>query len=169
MSTATLQDAALQAILRGLGDAPAILADFVAGIPEDALRVQRAPGFWTIADHVAHLADVQPMLRERVRRILTEDAPEFVPFMPPEDAPAPTAPPRMDEALARFAAEREGMLELLRGARPLDWTRAATHPEYERYDLRILARHILMHDHWHMYRVEELWLTREAYLNPPAG
>jgi len=27
-----------------------------------------------------------------------------------------------------------------------------------------LERHILMHDHWHMYRMEELWLTRDAYL-----
>jgi len=37
-------------------------------------------------------------------------------------------------------------------------------PEYENYSLFILVRHILMHNHWHMYRMEELWLTRDAYL-----
>jgi hypothetical protein len=27
-----------------------------------------------------------------------------------------------------------------------------------------LVRHILMHDYWHIYRIEELRLTKERYL-----
>jgi hypothetical protein len=26
-----------------------------------------------------------------------------------------------------------------------------------------------MHDHWHMFRMEELWLTRDAYLTRLEG
>jgi hypothetical protein len=44
------------------------------------------------------------------------------------------------------------------------WQKTGIHPEYELYSLSILGRHILMHDFWHMYRIEELWLTRDAYL-----
>ena len=36
------------------------------------------------------------------------------------------------------------------------WEKMATHPEYESYSLYILTRHLLMHDHWHMYRMAEL-------------
>ena len=54
-------------------------------------------------------------------------------------------------------------------ATPADWEKTATHPEYEQYSLIILARHILMHDHWHMYRMEELWLTRDEYLTILTG
>ena len=49
------------------------------------------------------------------------------------------------------------------------WQKTATHPEYAQYSFYILVRHILMHDHWHMYRMEELWLTRDEYLTQLEG
>jgi uncharacterized damage-inducible protein DinB len=160
----------IAAVLRGLEDSPAILAAMVRAIPADRLHAQRRPGFWSLAGHVAHLAQVQPMLAERVRRILSEDNPEFVPFFPAKDGKEEEAPlPSVEQSLAAFAAGRRVILDLLQGAAPGDWRRTAVHPEYEAYGLAILARHILMHDHWHMYRMEEVWLTREAYLQPAEG
>ena len=165
MSAPALLTRDIAAILRGLEDSPAILAAMVCEIPADRLHVQRREGFWSLAEHVAHLAQVQPMLGERVRRILSEDNPEFVPFfpIPDENAKRPAVPPVAD-SLERFRTGREAMLTLLKQAGPEDWLRPARHPEYERYGLAILARHILMHDFWHMYRMEEIWLTTEAYL-----
>jgi hypothetical protein len=165
MSAPALLTQDIAAILRGLEDSPAILAAMVREIPGDRLHVQRREGFWSLAEHVAHLAQVQPMLGERVRRILSEDNPEFVPFfpIPDENAKRPAVPPVAD-SLERFRTGREAMLTLLKQAGPEDWLRPARHPEYERYGLAILARHILMHDFWHMYRMEEIWLTTEAYL-----
>ncbi|MCM0756203.1 DinB family protein [Desulfovibrio aminophilus] len=160
----------IQAIMRGLRDSPAILAGFVREIPEDVLHRKRGEGFWSIAEHVVHLAAVQPMLAERLRRILTEDMPEFVPFIPSEeDARSKPPMPGMEEALSDFAAGRERIVEILNAAMPEDWDRLAAHPEYDCYGLRILARHILMHDHWHMFRMEELWLTRDAFLTRLEG
>ena len=69
--------------------------------------------------------------------------------------------------IERFRSGRAAMLTLLKQARPEDWQRPARHPEYERYGLAVLARHVLLHDHWHMYRMEEVWLTTEAYLQGP--
>lgn len=158
----------IAAILRGLEDSPVILAALVREIPGDRLHVQRRHGFWSLAEHVAHLAQVQPMLLERVRRILGEDNPEFVPFfpIPDENTKKPPVPPVAD-SLERFRSGRAAMLTLLKQARPEDWQRPARHPEYERYGLAVLARHVLLHDHWHMYRMEEVWLTTEAYLQGP--
>ena len=152
-------------LLDGLGRSGRILAELVNTIPPDRLNLRRGQGFWTIAEHVCHLAQVQPMLLERLQRFMNEDRPEFVPYIP-GDGEVEDRPPQMeiDVALEAFNRQRSKQITLLQQAEQDDWRKTGTHPEYELYSLYILVRHILMHDHWHMYRMEELWLTRDAYL-----
>jgi len=153
-------------LLETLKRSPKILTQFVRTIPENRLDIRRGEGFWTVAEHVSHLAQVQPMLVKRIERFLNEDAPEFVPYIPGAGKAEPDTPPRMDIQLAldQFTRCRADQLRLLESADGKAWKKKGIHPEYEEYSLYILARHILMHDHWHMYRMEELWLTRDAYL-----
>ena len=152
-------------LLDGLGRSSHILSEFVKTIPADKMNLRRGEGFWTIAEHVSHLAQVQPMLLERLQRFMDENRPEFIPYIP-ADEEAEALPPQMeiDVALESFARQRQKQVKLLEKVEDADWQKTATHPEYERYSLYILMRHILMHDHWHMYRMEELWLTRDEYL-----
>lgn len=158
------------AILQGLADSYAILSTFVESIPEDALHVKRGDGFWSIAEHVAHLSEVQPMGLGRINRMLDEDTPEFEPYFPTEDEAAETPPlPPMGKIMADFKAGREAIIERLSACSDADWQRTAIHPEYKRYGIHIFARHILMHDHWHMYRMEELFLTRDQYISRTDG
>ena len=153
-------------LLSGLRGTPRILSKFVATIPANKLDLRRGEGFWTIAEHVSHLAQVQPMLLKRFERFMDEERPEFVPFLPSGNQEEPDTPTRMDmaSALEQFARYRTRQLHLLHLADSLTWKKTATHPEYDSYSLYILTRHLLMHDHWHMYRMEELWLTKDAYL-----
>ncbi|WP_224982108.1 DinB family protein [Geomonas agri] len=153
-------------LLDGLKRTPSILSQFVATIPEQKLDLRRGDGFWTIAEHVNHLAEVQPMLLQRIDRFLKEEHPQFIPYLPGQGEEEPDTPSRLEitTALDQFTTCRVKQLELLKGLDETTWCRTGTHPEYEAYSLYILTRHILMHDHWHMYRMEELWLTRDAYL-----
>ncbi|SPF39253.1 DinB family protein [Syntrophobacter sp. SbD1] len=153
-------------LLEGLKRAPGILSEFVKSIPEERIFSRRGEGFWTIAEHVSHLAEVQPMLLDRFQRFMDEDRPEFVPCIPEDggDEPVRTVYSSVSDALDNFALCRNKEIDLLESARDIMWHKRATHPEYESYSLYILARHTLMHDFWHMYRIEELWLTRDAYL-----
>ncbi len=153
-------------LLQGLKGNVAILTALVASIPEEKLDLRRGEGFWTLAEHASHLAQVQPMLLERLQRFRTEACPRFVPYIPGADEETSDTPERMemDIALKQFGEVRTRQIELLEGADPATWQKSAEHPEYDRYGFYILTRHILMHDYWHMYRMEELWLTREAYL-----
>lgn len=153
-------------ILAGLKQTPDILSAFIASIPAAKLDLRRGEGFWTIAEHVSHLAQVQAMMLGRLQRFMTEDHPEFIPYIPGREQEEPALPPRMEmtEALAQFTASRKKQLTLLESADASTWQKTATHPEYELYSLYIVAQHILLHDYWHMYRMEELWLTRDAYL-----
>jgi uncharacterized damage-inducible protein DinB len=152
-------------LLEGLRLTPGILTNFVQSIPESKLDLRRGTGFWTIAEHVSHLAQVQPMMLQRFERFRDEEHPAFVPYTPGAGEEAAT-PARlsMESALEQFARYRNSQLLLLEAADPISWEKTATHPEYEAYSLHILTRHLLMHDHWHMYRMEELWLTRDAFL-----
>ena len=156
----------IRELLEGLRRTPKILSEFVQTIPEDKLDLRRGGGFWTVAEHVSHLAQVQPMLLDRFERFMNEDHPEFVPYIPGKAEEEPDTPARMSmaSALDQFSEYRDKQLLLLEGANDITWKKTATHPEYEAYSLYILTRHVLMHDYWHMYRMEELWLTRDAYL-----
>ena len=156
----------IPALIKGLEITGPILADFVGSIPADKMNLRRGEGFWTIAEHISHLAQVQAMLLERLQRFMTEERPEFVPYIPDDDTPAATQPLQLtaDEALEVFARDRGRQLALLAKADEAVWRKTAGHPEYELYSMHILVRHILMHDHWHMYRMEELWLTKDPYL-----
>ena len=152
-------------LLEGLRRAANILSAFVHTIPADKMNLRRGDGFWTIAEHVSHLATVQPMLLERIQRFMNEEQPRFVPYIPDEDEPE-SMPPQLEPgaALEKFAHSRNQQLALLETSDAAVWQKTGVHPEYEHYSLYILVRHILMHDHWHMYRMEELWLTRDAFL-----
>jgi uncharacterized damage-inducible protein DinB len=156
----------IEDILDGLKRSPRVLAGLVKAIPEGRSEIRRGEGFWTIAEQVSHLAEVQPMMLGRFQRFLEENHPEFVPFIPSggDDGPKTQSRLEMAVALAQFEDYREKQLELLEGLDADAWQKTGTHPEYELYSLSILARHVLMHDYWHMYRIEELWLTRDAYL-----
>lgn len=152
-------------LLAGLKGSIAILAEFLKNIHAEKLNFRRGDDFWTIAEHASHLAQVQPMLLVRLQRFMDEDCPEFVPYIP-GNGDADEKPPQMEmrAALAAFTDQRSKQLDLLRKADEAAWRKTAVHPEYEQYSLHILARHILMHDYWHMYRMEEICLTREEYL-----
>ncbi len=153
-------------LLAGLGKTPGILSEFVKSIPEDKLNLRRGEGFWTIAEHVSHLAEVQPMLFDRFRRFMAEEQPQFVPFIPGKAGDEPVTPVCMSTPAALLQVEeyRKKQLQLLENDDAKVCQRLDTHPEYDLYSLYIFTRHVLMHDYWHMYRIEELWLTKDAYL-----
>lgn len=156
----------LSAILQTLKLAPGILNELARSIPVRETTAVRRPGFWSIRDHVLHLADAQPRMHDRFVRFRDEAHPEFIPFLPDSNsAPKPALKlDTIDEALAAFAQWRERTVVLLESMPDGYWGKVGAHPEYAAYTPFILVRHLMMHDHWHMYRIEELWLTKDEYL-----
>jgi uncharacterized damage-inducible protein DinB len=153
-------------LLKGLRQTPKILSEFLKTIPKDKIYLRRGEDFWTIAEHIRHLAEVQPMLLERFQRFINEDHPEFIPYIPSDAKPESLSHPHIDvtSAIEQFANYRDKEIVLLEDTDDIIWQKTGTHPEYEYYSFRILVRHVLLHDYWHMYRMEQLWLTRDEYL-----
>lgn len=150
-------------ILESLSRVPGMLAALVKDIPPERMAERRGEGCWTILEHLAHLAEVQPMLSQRFKRLIVEDVPEFVPFDPGKAGHEPDPAGRPASQLVQaMAGERCRQLEILRSLAPEAWERKGSHPEYTDYGLRIAVRHMLLHDLWHMYRIEELWLLNDV-------
>lgn len=152
-------------MIRNLADGPLLLKDLLKEIPEDQYKVQRIPNKWTIHEHVCHLADIEMMMYDRLLTFKNVDYPVFQPFLPGTNVgDEHLIKENMNKALERYSEHREKMVQLARSFGPQDWIKEASHPEYEVYTPKILIRHMLMHDHLHFYRIEQLWLTREAFL-----
>ena len=155
----------IQTMLRNLNDGPALLRDLLSKIPDDLHKQRRIPGKWCIHEHACHLGDVQVMLYDRFLTFKKEAAPVFKPYLPGTNiSDDHLMEMDLEVALDLFETERKRLLSLLNTYREEDWQKLATHPEYHTYSAEILLRHVMMHDHFHMYRIEELWLTSDAYL-----
>jgi DinB superfamily len=157
---------AVDALVTTLGAAPIILRELVGRIPLGELDARRKPHFWSIHDHIAHLAETQHIMNKRMERFRDEEAPDFTPYNPPAEGAsgADATLPTVAECLDDFAASRTALCALARSLPPAVWDRRGSHPEYKIYVAGNVLRHIAMHDHWHMYRIEELWLTRDQFL-----
>ena len=145
---------------------PDIIGEYVLQIPEERRILRRGEdgGTWTIEEHLFHLADVQPMLLGRMRKILSEENPVIEPYFP-ENGNGDSRWKSIDEALESFRSLRREQCLLIGSASEEDLLREAVHGEYERYTIPLILSHMIFHEYWHMYRIEEIWLTRDGYFS----
>ena len=152
-----------EVLVRSLGDVPTVLTGLVASMDHIDLDAVRRPGAWSIMEHLRHLAVAQPMLLGRLRLFVDEEHPVTTPYFPAEDENRSVLR-SADEAVRSYREVREEQVQVIQAVEPDVWLRSATHPEYTPYTFAILVRHILMHDYWHMYRMEELAFASDRVL-----
>ena len=105
------------------------------------------------------------MLFKRLELFVKEEKPEIKPYIPDQKSESSRSGNKpIRDLVAAFAKWRKRQLELIESCEPKMWSKTARHPEYTLYTFEILVRHILLHDGFHMYRIEELWLAKDAYL-----
>jgi hypothetical protein len=149
----------VKALLELLGDRPALdvlaetpvwLESTVAGVPAAELTRREAPGKWSVAMVVAHLADTELVIGVRSRFIVGDPGSQLAGF----DQDAWAAEFRYDAAnladsLALFRAVRNANLRLWRSHTPEQWQRIGNHlergPTSADLNLRIAAGHDLVH------------------------
>ena len=143
-----------------------VLERFVHQIPEFKLHRKRGEGMWTVHHHLHHLVLVQPVMFKRLRMFKNEEKPVIVPYQPgtKEEEKERSAERPVEELIGTFKEWRAKQVELIRSCGPEVWAKSGVHPEYNLYTFEILIRHVLAHDGWHMYRMEELWLAKDEVL-----
>ena len=148
-------------LVGAIASAPDVLEGFMAGLSNQQVDRVRAPGLWSVREHLVHLADLQKLYVERIAAFRDNERPVMIPWDPTkEDAARRLGTPPHD-ALDRFRSFREQQMELLCSLDDVVWEREAVHPEYERYNLELLVvHHIVAHDGFHLYRMAELAFVR---------
>ncbi len=62
----------------------------------------------------------------------------------------------LDDALDRYVQERARVVKRLKKLSDDDWQRTAEHEAFRHYSVYIMFRHLLIHEMFHAYRIDEL-------------
>ena len=129
----------------------------LSGVSEAALRRAEAPGKWSAADVVQHLADSELVLGFRLRMILTEDRPAIQGYDQDKWAGTlryPDVP--LAEARAQLSALRAANLRVLRRLGPADWERVGLHSERGPESVGHLTKLMGAHDMVHRRQIDRI-------------
>lgn len=152
----------VEEVVAVLASAPRILIPLVHEIPEEFRKRRPSPQRWSAHEHFVHLAKVHPLFFRRLELMLREKRPRVVPYNPgKDDSDGALLAIDLEAAARDFETDRARLVALLRELTPAQWQLEAEHPEYSRYSIFVMFRHLAMHDLLHGYRIEELLLTRD--------
>ena len=131
------------------------LASTLAAISNDRLAVPIAPGKWSPAQIVSHLADCELAFGFRLRQVLAEDSPVLQPFNQNKWA-ATYGGITAASALDAFTALRAWNLRLITTALPVAANRTGTHPERGRITFQTIVETMAGHDLNHLGQLSGL-------------
>ncbi len=133
------------------------LAKLIHGLTPRDLKWQPAPGKWSIAEIVAHLADVEIVASWRMRSVLGSNGTAIQPF--DQDAWASVFEYRNRKAkqsLEVFRALRDNNLAMLKALPRESWDNFGMHAERGKETIAHLARMFAGHDANHILQVEAI-------------
>jgi hypothetical protein len=131
------------------------LAECLHAIGGDRVMVQPAPGKWSPAAIVSHLADCEIVFAFRLRQTLAEDGPTIQPFDQDKWAARYRDLPAL-AALEAFRGLRNWNLKLIQGALPHDGERTMTHPERGTMTFKTVVETMAGHDLNHLGQLKRI-------------
>jgi hypothetical protein len=138
-----------------LGATPAEIERLLKAIGPDKTMTPPAPGKWSAAEIICHLADCELVFGFRLRQTLAEDGPTIQPF--DQDKWAATySGVGAEQALAVFLVLRGWNLRLIGGALPAAADRPVTHPERGTMTFLNIVETMAGHDLNHLGQLERL-------------
>lgn len=143
--------------LRVQQSTPQKLARLVKGLDKKRLRQPPAPGKWSIAEILAHLADVELVAGWRMRLILGQNAAPIQAF--DQDVWATTFNYRRRDpkaSLQTFTVLRESNLALLKSVSRNLWENYGMHQERGKETIAHILRMFAGHDLNHIRQVEQI-------------
>jgi hypothetical protein len=138
-----------------LGETPAEISTLLRAMGKEKTTTPVAPGKWSPAQILCHLADCELVFSFRLRQTLAEDGPVIQPFDQDKWA-AVYGGISADQALRAFTALRDWNLLLLAGALPQAANRAMTHPERGTMTFQAVVETMAGHDLNHLAQLRKL-------------
>lgn len=151
----------IEAAVSLLGKTPQLLETLLGDLPADVLDWKPKPERWSVSEILAHLAALEQVYAERVRRIMAEDSPRLAKYdLDGAKARQEYSRGSADENLEHFTRLRRASLALLAGLPPSACARTAIHSELGVITLAHLLNEWANHDLGHLRQIEELYRAR---------
>ncbi len=147
--------------LRLQADAPKKFAALIRGKNKKQLTQRPAPGKWSVAEILAHLADAEIVLSWRLRQTLSNNGVAIQPF--DQDVWATTfdyAHQDPKRSLAKYRVLRESNLALLKSVPKQLWDNYGIHQERGNESVAHIVRMVAGHDLNHLGQVERILRTK---------
>ena len=138
-----------------LAATPATLAGLIESIGPAKVSAPPAPGKWSAAEIVCHLADCELVFAFRLRQTLAEDRPTIQPFDQEKWAAHYTGIPA-NQALDVFSAMRGWNLQLFTAALPGAAGRTVIHPERGTMTFETIVETMAGHDLNHIAQLQRI-------------
>ena len=150
------------ALIAALENAPGIIIPLIREVPPRYLKRRPGPTKWSAHEHACHLSTSDGPFLARLDAMLSAPAPYIKSMLPsPEEEAGALLSVDLDEALDRYVRERAGLVKRLKALSMEDWQRTAVHEAFSHYSVWIMFRHLLNHEMFHAYRIEELLLKKD--------
>ncbi|HEV3146511.1 MAG TPA: DinB family protein [Gemmataceae bacterium] len=109
---------------------PALLRQAVAGMNSEQLKARPVAGKWSALEVVCHLADFEPIMADRMKRVIALEMPLLFGADEKEFAKSLSYHERdLQEELAIIENTRKQMVRILRKLPPDAWQRNGNHSE----------------------------------------
>jgi hypothetical protein len=146
-----------ETILTALAETPRLLKELISEIDPVLYKEKIIKGKWSIHEHATHIAvgDIYGF-QKRFKDFKEIETPIFEPLSGDNFEENFFIELDLKKAITDFFDVRQKTIELARGFNSKEWNKIAYHPEYKVYTPYIMLRHLLMHDHNHLYKIEDL-------------
>ncbi|HEX5322983.1 MAG TPA: DinB family protein [Capsulimonadaceae bacterium] len=149
-------------LMGALEETPALFARLLDGIADEQADRRPDPDRFTIREVMAHLADWEPVLQERLRMTRDEDQPTLEVVDPAKRAiEHDYAHSDVREQLQLFAERRAATSAIVRNFTLEQWERKAIRPNIGAMTMESIVALIPLHDMYHLRQVAE-WLSLTA-------
>jgi hypothetical protein len=138
-----------------LSDTATEIGRLIATLGPEKSRVRPAPGKWSAAETICHLADCEVVFAFRLRQTLAEDAPVIQPFDQDKWAAHYPGVPAA-AALEAFEAMRNWNFLLIAKSLPTAAGRTVTHPERGTMTFQTIVETMAGHDLNHLRQLQRL-------------
>ena len=144
-------------ILYALTETPRLLKELITEIDPELYKEKIITGKWTIHEHATHIAvgDIYGF-QKRINDFKQEGKPIFKPLSGDNFDDNFFIKLDLKKTVYDFFEIRQRTIELAKKFDSNDWNKLAIHPEYKTYTPYIMLRHLLMHDHNHLYKIEDM-------------
>ena len=143
--------------LTAQAQSPALIAELVANKSAEKLTARPAPGKWSVAEILAHLAEDEIATAWRYRQMVEHSGIALAGFDQELWAKLGDYASRdPHDSLALYRLLREANLRFLRALTPEQWECFGVHAERGRITVRELATHMVGHDENHIAQIQKI-------------